>query len=492
MRNLIFRPEQYRATVDTPTPIVDITDFFPRTDGKVLAKFEGAFPNGGSVKDRIAYQMIRDGYNSGQISRSVTKIDEGGARRVVTPGTLLCEGTSGNTGLGLARWGALLGHQVALAIPIKMDESKVAMLRAYGGRVFVVPTEAGHNHPNSYTGVAKRLAYELEGFYTNQHNNPSNARAHEITTGPEIWAQTEGKVTYLVAGQGTGGTITGTARYLRSQNPNVRVIAVDPVGSPVKFMFDYWKEHGQDPPQAEIAKRDGSYKVEGIGMDHHTKNLDFTLLTEVVSIPDEAAFANALNFIDLSGRDVGGSSGAALAAMRQLAPSLGILDVAVVILPDLGNQYLERFMNQEWMKQNGFVGEGQELSIADLVRRKNVPGIVSVSLDDTVERAMYLMEENKFGQLPVTREGDLTYASVTLEGLRNLDLSPLGKRLKLREVVHLDRDVPGYKPFPVLPETGASRKDLEDALFTHPADLIRDENGQITSLLTIADQLELI
>jgi len=455
------------------TPMVKLNRIAGETGANIFVKLESQNP-GGSVKDRLAFAMIDVAEKQGLVN-----ID-----------TVIIEPTSGNTGIGLAMVCAVKGYRLIIVMPESVSVERRILLKAYGAEL--VLTSASGGMKEAIARAEEIAAENSRSFVPMQFENPANAEMHRKTTALEIWNDTDGTVDVFVAGAGTGGTITGTARYLRSQNPNVRVIAVDPVGSPVKFMFDYWKEHGQDPPQAEIAKRDGSYKVEGIGMDHHTKNLDFTLLTEVVSIPDEAAFANALNFIDLSGRDVGGSSGAALAAMRQLAPSLGILDVAVVILPDLGNQYLERFMNQEWMKQNGFVGEGQELSIADLVRRKNVPGIVSVSLDDTVERAMYLMEENKFGQLPVTREGDLTYASVTLEGLRNLDLSPLGKRLKLREVVHLDRDVPGYKPFPVLPETGASRKDLEDALFTHPAVLIRDENGQITSLLTIADQLELI
>ncbi|MBS3158960.1 cysteine synthase family protein [Candidatus Woesearchaeota archaeon] len=318
----LIRQAPVRASIETPTPLEDITSYFPGAKGRILAKVEGKYPNT-SVKDRIAEQMLDDAEADGIITPSELPIDkQTGLWLPNKHGNIITEGTSGNTGFGLVNSGIPRGYRVVLAIPQKMDPYKVQLLRSYGASVIVVPTDAAHGSPESYTGVAERLAFELNGFFTNQHNNPSNSLAHYRTTGPEIYMQTDGKVTYLVAGSGTGGTISGTGRFLKEKNPTLKVIGVDPVGSPLQFIFDYYRAHARLPTKDEIKPHDGAYKVEGIGMDHKTGNTDLDLIDEFLKVADRQAFGEAKSFYLKSRLTVGGSSGAALAAVRQLVPRL--------------------------------------------------------------------------------------------------------------------------------------------------------------------------
>lgn len=483
------------ANVDAPTPLVDITSYFPGTQGKIVAKVEGKWPNRFSVKDRIARQMLDDAEAEGRIHPGeFSFFEDTGKRELVKPGSIITEGTSGNTGLGLVSAGIPRGYRIVLAIPEKMDPIKVQLMRAYGAKVFVVPTDEGHGSPYSYTGVAERLAFELEGLYTRQHDNPSNAKAHYATTGPEIFAQTAGTVTHLIAGSGTGGTISGTGRYLKEKKSTVRVIGVDPVGSPLKFIFDYYRTHGVLPPHEEVMKRDGAYLVEGIGMGHKTGNTDFEVIDEFVKVVDGLAFSLAKDFFRVSAIDIGGSSGAALAAARQIAPTLKTDDVAVVVFPDSGRAYVNRFLDERWVADKGLESHGAERTLEQLIAAKPIQFVGTIVFaipDQTVGELIRIMEGLKISQMPFAHDGqDMGRASVNYqvlqagiaEGEYGLD-SPIG------EIVRGD-DSGAFKPFPTLPIT-ASRKALEEKLFRNSAVLIT-RGDRVVNLLTIADQLELV
>jgi cystathionine beta-synthase len=305
------------------TPLVRLNKLTGNISSKLFVKVE-AFNPGGSSKDRIGLVMIEAAEKSGQLK----------------PGGTIVEATAGNTGVGLAQAAAIKGYRTIFVMPDKMSADKIALLKAYGAEVVITPTSVPPDSPESYNGVAERLAQEIPGaFRPNQFNNPNNPLAHYLTTGPEIWRDSGGEVEVFVAGMGTGGTISGTAKYLKEKNPNVIIVGADPEGSILSG----------DTPK--------SYKVEGIGEDFIPRTFDRQLVDEMVRVSDKESFNTARRLAREEGLLVGGSSGTAVAAALKYAERLTKGKYIVVLLPDTGRNYLSKIFSDQWMKENGFLEE---------------------------------------------------------------------------------------------------------------------------------------
>lgn len=335
----------------------------------VLAmKMETSNP-GGSSKDRPALEMIEAAEREGRLR----------------PGGTIVEPTSGNTGVGLAIVAAQRGYRCVFVMTDKVAPEKVSLLKAYGAEVVVCPLAVAPEDPESYYSVAERLTNELDAFRPNQYANSANPLAHEKTTGPELWAQTAGRITHFVAGAGTCGSITGTARYLKAQNPGVQIIAADPEGS----VFS----GGSGRP----------YLVEGVGEDFFPAAWAPELYDEVIAISDEESFLTARRVSETEGILIGGSGGMAVAAAIQVARRAGPDDIVVVLNPDSGRGYLSRVFDDEWMANYGFVRECDECVGAVLEARRGIPELLYVNPEQPVREAVELMRANGVSQLPVCK-----------------------------------------------------------------------------------------
>src|SRR5688572_6477662 len=344
------------------TPLVRMHRFSAGVAPTLLAKVEYVNP-GGSVKDRIALAMV-------------TAAEESGALR---PGGTIVEPTSGNTGAGLAIVAAQRGYRCVFVMPDKMSSEKIALLRAFGAEVVVCPTAVAPEHPESYYSVSDRLAREIPGGWKpNQYQNPMNPQAHYETTGPEIWAQTEGKITHFVAGVGTGGTISGTARYLKEQNPDIVVVGADPEGSVYSG--------GTGRP----------YLVEGVGEDFWPGTYDASVVDRIEAISDRDSFITTRRLAREEGLLVGGSCGLAAAAALRVSAELDESAVVVVLLPDGGRGYLSKIFNDEWMADFGFLTKDTaEPAVRDVLGNKAsaMPELVHVHPHETVGSAIAVLRE---------------------------------------------------------------------------------------------------
>lgn len=309
------------------TPLVRLGRYYPH--GSLVAKVE-SFNPGSSVKDRIGVQMIDAAEQSGELK----------------PGGLIVEPTSGNTGLGLAIVAALRGYRLKCTAADKIPKEKVALLEAYGVEVITCPTEVEADDPRSYYKVAERIRDEEGAFLPYQYYNQANPQAHYETTGPEVWRQTEGKITHWVVGMGTGGTISGSARFLKEQNPQIEVVGVDPVGS----VYAYYREHGELPPADQIH----GYLIDGIGEDFMPTSVWWDHIDRVVTVPDQEAYDTVAEVARVEGIFCGSSGGAAIAGARRVAEENADREDALVVtlLPDSGERYLSKF-NQRWLEEKG-------------------------------------------------------------------------------------------------------------------------------------------
>ncbi|MHB8113045.1 MAG: cystathionine beta-synthase [Chloroflexi bacterium GWB2_54_36] len=377
------QPLYYKNILETigQTPLVKLNQVaFDAVAAHVLAKVE-YFNPGGSSKDRIGLSIIENAEQEGRIK----------------PGGTIVEATSGNTGAGLALVAAVKGYKTVFVMPDKMSEEKVRFLRAFGARVIITPTAVAPDDPRSYYSVAARIVNETpNSLLANQYHNPANPEAHYRSTGPELWRQTAGKIDVLIAGMGTGGTITGTARYLKEQNPNLKVVGVDIQGS---LLYETWKlGHIPDDPHPK------TYKIEGIGEDFLPSTLDMSLIDEVVQVDDRESFLMARRLVREEGIFAGGSSGSAVAGLlkSKIVRSLKPDQIAVVILPDTGNRYLSKLFDDNWMRENGYLPASRsEDTVAALIDFRNKGPVITATSGERITAVVEKMKAYEISQLPV-------------------------------------------------------------------------------------------
>lgn len=435
------------------TPLVRLRKISEKYDipSVLTMKMETTNP-GGSAKDRPALEMILAAERDG----------------LLHPGGTIVEPTSGNTGVGLAIVAAQRGYNCVFVMTDKVAPEKVSLLRAYGAEVVVCPVAVPPDDPSSYYKVAERLTYERNAFRPNQYANPNNPLAHVKTTGPEIWEQTGGRVTHFVAGAGTCGTITGTARYLKQQNPNVRIVAADPDAS----VFS----GGSGRP----------YLVEGVGEDFYPAAWDPDLYDEVIPVSDEEAFLMAREVSRTEGILIGGSGGLAVAAAIKVAKNAAPNDIVVVLNPDSGRGYLSRVFDDDWMANFGFLRECDQCVGAVLDTRGDTPSLLYVNPSSTVRHAIDVMRANGVSQLPVCKNTP-PFAAAEVSG--SVD------ELELMEAIYADPSVMNTEVEkvmgPKLPTIGVGQKVSKavEMLDRAPALLVLS-GGRPLSVLTRTDLLQ--
>lgn len=404
------------------TPLVRLQKMGREFPCTVLAKVE-FFNPGGSVKDRIGVAMIEDAE----------------AKGLLKPGGTIIEGTSGNTGAGLAIAAIAKGYRCIFTTTDKQSPEKVDVLRAFGAEVIVCPTNVAPTDPRSYYSVAERLSKEIpNSFYPNQYDHPANAEAHYQTTGPELWEQTDGRISHFIAGAGTGGTISGTARYLKEQNPDVQIIGVDPFGS---VYAEYWRTG--EFKESEIYP----YATEGVGEDILAKNMDFSLVDDYVQVDDKTTMQMTRRLAREEGLFIGQSCGMAMAgALDWLDTNRDRLtedDVVVVMLPDSGFRYLSKTYDDEWMRRNGFLETTPSLTVHDVLAvRPRHEAVIGVAPGDTLAAAIETMTTHGISQVPVLDGGEVV-GSLNERGVLNRLIEAPGAR---DEAV---RDVMGA-PLPIV------------------------------------------
>ncbi len=367
------------------TPLVQLHRIPAGLPCTVLAKVEFTNP-GGSVKDRIGVAMIEDAERKG----------------LLKPGGTIVEGTSGNTGAGLAIAAIAKGYKCIFTTTDKQSQEKVDVLRAFGAEVIVCPTAVAPDDPRSYYSVAKRLSEEIpNSFYPNQYDHPANAEAHYHTTGPELWEQTDGRITHYFAGAGTGGTISGTTKYLKERNPDLKTIGIDPYGS---VYYTYF--HTGVFEDSEIYP----YFTEGVGEDILAGNMDFGIVDDFVRVTDKESMQMTRRLAREEGLFIGQSCGMAMAGAMQWLEThrdeLSADDVVVVLLPDSGFRYLSKTYNDEWMRRHGFLDERSTVTVDSILKRSGREhAVVAVAPTDTLAEAVARMTEHGISQLPVMEDG---------------------------------------------------------------------------------------
>jgi cystathionine beta-synthase len=439
------------------TPLVRLSRIGDGLTPQLVAKVESLNP-GGSIKDRVAVAMIEAAERDGRLR----------------PGGTIVEPTSGNTGTGLAIAARLKGYQVIAVMPDKMSREKIDLLRAYGAKVVVCPTNVEPESPESYYSVSDRLAAEIPGgFKPNQYSNQANPAAHYASTGPELWEQSGGEITHLVVGVGTGGTITGTARYLKERNPSIVVVGADPVGSIYAA-----------PSEADVK----GYLVEGVGEDFWPETFDPSVVDRWVRVSDRDSFLTTRRLAMTEGILTGGSCGTALHAALEVAA--GIDDpkaMIAVILPDGGRSYLSKIYSDAWMTEYGFLERTGEESVGDVLLRKHddtIPALLTVRTDQPVREAVALLHEHRVSQLPVVSAHD-----------DQAVVGSIGERGVLKRAVS-DPGVLGAQivdvmeaPFPAVSASDPVRDAVELLSGDRQALLVTRE-GRAAGIVTRADLLE--
>jgi cystathionine beta-synthase len=439
------------------TPLVRLSRIAPGIRPQLLAKLE-VFNPGGSIKDRVSVALIEAAERDGRL----------------TPGGTIVEPTSGNTGTGLAIAARLKGYKVIAVMPDKMSKEKIDLLRAYGAEVVVAPTDVPPDSPQSYYRVADRLTEEIPGaFQPNQYFNQANPQAHYESTGPELWEQTGGRITHLVCGVGTGGTVTGTVRYLRERTHNLEVIGADPEGS----IYSGGPENVRP------------YLVEGVGEDFWPQTFDPSVIDRWITVSDRDAFLTTRRLALTEGILAGGSGGLAVHAALQVAAEVEDPDaMIVVILPDGGRSYLSKIYSDSWMRQYGFLERESRLVVGDVLRHKldagELPSLVTVETHQRVRDAVSLLHEHRVSQLPVVSPHDPTtvVGAISERGLlKRAAADPSRLDAEIVEVME--------PPFPAVSTEDPVRDAVELLVGDQQALLVID-HGHPAGIVTRADLLE--
>jgi cystathionine beta-synthase len=440
------------------TPMVRINRITKDVKGTVFAKIETYNP-GNSIKDRMAVRMIEDAERSGALK----------------PGGTIIEGTSGNTGMGLAIAAVIKGYKCIFTTTDKQSKEKIDALKAFGAEVIVCPTNVEPEDPRSYYSVSSRLEKEVPNSWkANQYDNLSNTAAHYEQTGPEIWEQTEGKVTHLIVGVGTGGTISGDGRYLKERNPKIKVWGIDTYGS----VFKKYKETGIFDKN-EIYP----YITEGIGEDFLPKNVDFSVIDHFEKVTDKDAALMTRRIAREEGIFAGNSAGSAMAGLLQLKDNFRDGDVIVVIFHDHGSRYLGKMFNDEWMRAKGFF-EKSGMTARDLVATGLSGELRSIESAEPVEAAVKLMSEHDFSQISITREGRLVGSLNETHLYQELVRDPDVKSQAVERIMQ-----------PAFPFVDISTPvDLLSTMITPatPAVLVRDFKTDKTFIITRSDIIRVL
>jgi len=391
------------------TPLVKLNNITKEIPATVLAKVETTNP-GNSIKDRMAVKMIEDAEKSGKLK----------------PGGTIIEGTSGNTGMGLAMAAIIKGYKCIFTTTDKQSKEKVDALRAFGAEVIVCPTNVEPEDPRSYYSVSSRLEREVPNSWKpNQYDNLSNSQAHYEQTGPEIWEQTEGKITHLVVGVGTGGTISGTGKYLKEKNPDIKVWGIDTYGS----VFKKYKETG-------ILDKNEIYPyiTEGIGEDFLPQNVNFDIIDLFEKVTDKDAALMTRDIARKEGIFVGNSAGSAIAGLLQLKDKLKPEDVVVVIFHDHGSRYMGKMYNEDWLRERGFLKD-EKLTAKSILAKKEQTEIFTIDCEKTLVEAINTMNTLNISQIPVTQQGMIVGKLAESDILKALMESPALKSASVKEIM---------------------------------------------------------
>ena len=439
------------------TPLIKLNHFKRDSKAPIYAKMESMNP-GGSVKDRIGLAMVEDAEKRG----------------ILKPGGTIIEATSGNTGIGLALTAAIKGYKCIFTMTDKVSVEKRRYLQALGADVVICPMTAKHDTPEHYVSVAKRINADTpNSLFMFQYNNPSNPDAHYHTTGPELWEQTQGKITHFVASLGTGGTMSGTGKFLKEKNPNIKIIAADPYGS----IFKTYKESG-------IITEGSPYLVEGIGQDILPENVHFKYVDEIINITDKESFYLSRRLTQEEGILCGGSTGTNLAAALKVAKDLDEKALIVFIVCDTGERYLSKHHSDEWMREKRLL-EKDKTTIGVVFQTKlsgGLPNMISASPNETIGEALARLEQYNVSQIPVLDENK-SVGSLTEADLMSMIIGdPATIDKKVSEVMD--------KPFPVIDESEDIKHGIQN-LKAAPAILV-SQYGRLIGILTRYDVLDFV
>ncbi|HIA26537.1 MAG TPA: pyridoxal-phosphate dependent enzyme [Planctomycetes bacterium] len=431
------------------TPLVRFRQIVGDCQGIIAGKIE-AFNPGGSTKDRIAVHMIDAAEKEG----------------LLLPGGTIIECTSGNTGMGLALVASVRGYQAIFTMPDKVTEEKSKLLKAFGAEVITCPTEVEPDDPRSYYSVARKLTEEIENsFSPNQYFNSMNPDAHYRTTGPEIWEDTDGKLTHFVAGMGTGGTIGGVGRYLKEKNPSIQVIGADPVGS---LYTEYFR--------TGVLGKAHSYKVEGIGEDLLPGTMDFTVIDEVIQVGDRESYSMARRLARKEGILSGSSAGTAVCAALEVANRLGPDDLLVVLIPDTGERYLSKVYDEDWLRRNQLIESNLNLTAGEILLRgkKRRKTLLFLSPDQKIQEAAELMRREDISQLPILRDGEPVGSLREAQVIECLLRGEEGVNQPVSNIME--------RPFPIVDEGVTADDILERLSISSPAVLVKTNRGSLEIL----------